>query len=134
MAWRWRTIFAALAALIFFAFAGLVVAGLPRQGQVGCTDPSTGTEYLTAVWVTRTCSQWHETTDPADTFVPATAWEVYGQSLGATSSAHELIFDVGIGVIAWFAALGCLAIALAIPVNRMKDDTQTPSAVVDEPG
>lgn len=119
-AWHWRTVFATIAAVIFFGFAGAAVGALPEQTQIGCTDPASGTQYVSSVWAARICSQWHEPSNPGDTFVPVTNWAIYGQPLGVASGAHQLIFEGGLGVIAWFAAFGCLAVALAIPVNRSR--------------
>lgn len=109
---------ATIAAVIFFGFAAAVIFALPEQTQIGCSDPASGAQYVNSVWAARICSQWHEASNPGDTFVPVTNWAVYGQPLGVASGEHQLIFEVGLGVIAWFVAFGCLAVALAIPVRR----------------
>ena len=103
-----RSFLAALSATIFFVFAVLVALGLPQRGLVGCY--SQGVTYTSSGWIAAQCR-----TTTGTQLQKVMGWESYGRSLGAGSGFHTLFFDVGIGVLAWFVALGLLAAAVAIP-------------------
>lgn len=125
MAWGWRSVFAVIAALLFFGFAGFVVAAMPQTTQTGCYGRATGASYTGGVWSGRDCSSWYSwpsgaphTYTAAYRMRPITGWTVLEHPIGIASGFHQLIFEAALALAAWFAAFGCLSVAVAIPVNR----------------